>query len=49
MLELKIRFFQIYLKVLNFAGTKFRDFHDFWPFSRNFVPAKSFKTKKSQN
>ena len=28
------------LKVLNFAGIKFRDFCDFWSLSRNFVPAK---------
>ena len=37
------------LKVLNFASIKFRDFRDFWLFSRNFVPTKSLKTAKSQN
>ena len=35
-------------KVLNFTGTKFRDFRDFWLFSQNFVPAKRFKIRKSK-
>ena len=37
------------LKILNFAGTKCHDFHDFPPFLLNLVPAKSFKTRKSWN
>ena len=29
------------LKVLNFAGIKFRDFREFWSNSRNLIPANS--------
>ena len=31
------------LKVSNFVGIKFRYFHNFWPFSQNFVTVKRFK------
>ena len=37
------------LKVLNFAGIKFHNFHDFQLFSRNLVPTKSFKDTESRN
>ena len=36
------------LKVLIFTGIEFCDFRDFWPFSRNSLPTKSFKTTKPQ-
>ena len=38
-----------YLKGIKFRGYLVSWFRDFWPFSGNFVPAKSFKTKISRN
>ena len=35
-----MEFYLYILKVLNFAGTKFLDFREFWLFSQNFVPVK---------
>ena len=41
----KVAGLQSTVKVLNFAGIKFRDFRDFWPFSRRFIPARSLQNQ----
>ena len=42
-------YLSLYLNSQYLEGIKFRDFHDSWPFSLNFVLTKSFKTTKLRN
>ena len=39
-LRLHLRYCYFALKALNFVGVKFREFRNFWLFSRSFVPVK---------